>query len=68
MALIFCPECGSRISDAAEKCIHCGYPINCQEEDVNLFRTNDLVRLNICRQSEEFADLFHVISKKVVPY
>lgn len=26
MALIQCPECGSRISDRAEKCPHCGLP------------------------------------------
>ena len=25
MALINCPECGTEISDKAEKCIHCGY-------------------------------------------
>lgn len=27
MALIKCPECGKRISDQAEACIFCGYPI-----------------------------------------
>lgn len=27
MALIFCPECGKEISDAAGACPHCGYPI-----------------------------------------
>lgn len=27
MALIKCPECGKEISDKADKCIHCGYPI-----------------------------------------
>lgn len=27
MALIVCPECGKEISDQAEYCIHCGYPI-----------------------------------------
>lgn len=26
MALIECPECGRKISDKAEACIHCGYP------------------------------------------
>ena len=26
MALIDCPECNQKISDKAEKCIHCGYP------------------------------------------
>ena len=23
-----CPECGNKVSSLAEKCIHCGYPIN----------------------------------------
>lgn len=27
MALIKCPECGKEVSDKAEECIHCGYPI-----------------------------------------
>jgi len=28
MALINCPECNTQISDRAEKCIKCAYPIN----------------------------------------
>ena len=32
MALIICPECGSKISDKAEQCIHCGCPIEKSEE------------------------------------
>lgn len=27
MALIKCPECGGQVSDKAEVCIHCGYPL-----------------------------------------
>jgi len=27
MALIKCPECGREISDKAQACIHCGYPL-----------------------------------------
>ena len=27
MAIINCPECGKEISDKAEKCIHCGFPL-----------------------------------------
>lgn len=27
MALIRCPECHKEISDKSEKCIHCGFPI-----------------------------------------
>ena len=40
MALIACPECGREISDMAETCINCGYPIgtaaNKVEPDVEL--------------------------------
>ena len=28
MALILCPECGKQISDMAESCPICGFPIN----------------------------------------
>lgn len=28
MALIKCPECGKEISDKAESCINCGFPIS----------------------------------------
>ena len=28
MALFNCPECGKKVSDRAEACPHCGYPIN----------------------------------------
>lgn len=27
MALINCPECGKEVSDKAQSCIHCGYPL-----------------------------------------
>ena len=32
MALINCPECGKKISDTADKCIYCGFPI-CKKEN-----------------------------------
>ncbi len=34
MALINCPECGREISDQAESCPHCGYPINRNNKDI----------------------------------
>lgn len=27
MALIICPDCGGKVSDKAEACIHCGCPL-----------------------------------------
>lgn len=34
MALIYCPECGKEISDLAEKCPNCGYPIKKSVEEI----------------------------------
>lgn len=36
MALIKCPECGKEISDKANACIHCGYPLNERKEDFGI--------------------------------
>lgn len=33
MALITCPECGRQISEYAEKCPGCGWPVQREEED-----------------------------------
>ena len=38
MSLIKCPECQKEISDKAQQCVHCGYPINSQKvimENIN---------------------------------
>lgn len=35
MALIKCVECGKEISDSAEKCIHCGCPIEKKQVEKN---------------------------------
>ncbi|MDD3325409.1 MAG: zinc-ribbon domain-containing protein [Sulfurospirillaceae bacterium] len=36
MALINCPECNKEVSDKAEACIHCGYPLsNWKKVNVN---------------------------------
>jgi len=42
MALITCPECGSEVSDKAEKCPKCAYPINQHAE--NIKRTEVIVK------------------------
>jgi flagellar basal body-associated protein FliL len=33
MALIHCPECGLIVSDEADVCIHCGYPLKKKREE-----------------------------------
>ena len=34
MALINCPECGKEISNKSKQCIHCGFPIELNDEKV----------------------------------
>lgn len=42
MALIKCPECGKEISDKAQKCIHCGYPLKSEQLDINITSDEDV--------------------------
>jgi len=35
MALIECPECGKQVSDQAESCPNCGYPLRGQADVVS---------------------------------
>ncbi|MCH5153860.1 MAG: hypothetical protein J1F71_01475 [Clostridiales bacterium] len=46
MAIISCPECGQKISDKAEKCVHCGAEVNVK------FSVADLSRLNTANEEE----------------
>ena len=46
MALIKCPECGKEISDKAQACIHCGYPITESLEKQEAAPTVDSLKPN----------------------
>ena len=35
MALVECPECGGKVSDAAIACPHCGFPMQQQKKTIN---------------------------------
>ncbi|WP_329809005.1 zinc ribbon domain-containing protein [Enterocloster citroniae] len=58
MALINCPECGKEVSDKAEKCLNCGYPLqplstrlnntNENQEQVYKMSRKISIILNIC--------------------
>lgn len=50
MSIIKCPECGKDISDKANFCIHCGYPLR-----------KDIVR-TICKINGKEVDLAPVVS------
>ena len=47
MALITCPECGGKISNKAETCIHCGYPFKKYTEYINYHQIIDEFEENI---------------------
>lgn len=47
MALIKCPECGKEVSEKAELCIHCGYPI-AQTKSFDSAKTIRISILIIC--------------------
>ena len=64
MTLINCPECKKEISDKAEICIHCGFPLDkylTEEEDINnifedlinrIKKNNDICPYNIMYEEE----------------
>lgn len=43
VALINCPECGKEISDKSKNCIHCGYPLECNDESKKTENTEEKV-------------------------
>ena len=43
MALIDCPSCGKKISDKAEKCPHCDFPVKSASKE-DILRKQDLKR------------------------
>lgn len=52
MALIKCPECGGKVSDKADACIHCGYPLR-QKKKQNINEENILTKLKRERYERE---------------
>lgn len=50
--LIKCPECGKEVSDKAQACIHCGYPIKKETNSLNAItqtQTNTSNNSTICK-------------------
>lgn len=56
MALIKCPECGNNISDKAEACIHCGFPLS---YNIN---TNSSCEISV--SDEQLEDIYSDCDKK----
>ncbi len=50
MALVKCKECGKKVSNKAEVCVECGYPLNkkkSSEEVVTLQKTKKSLKLQL---------------------
>lgn len=62
MALIKCPECGAEVSDKAEKCPHCSYPI-AQESEAEKIQTIEMTSKKLKSQIlvSSFVIIFGVI-------
>ena len=44
MTLKDCPECSGQVSTEADRCPHCGYPVNPAQSDVSRYRIGRLKR------------------------
>jgi len=40
MALLTCPECDEKVSSKADKCVHCGLPLEPQDDSDGSFIGN----------------------------
>lgn len=82
MALIDCPECGKKISDASEVCIHCGYPLkkeiekeqNICEYNGNKYDLSELVKyiVSIARPEDkitpsQMSEAYNIITNAGMP-
>lgn len=47
MALIKCPECGKDVSDTSSICIHCGYKLNQESNDVEKVQQVEVTSIKI---------------------
>lgn len=57
MALIKCPECGKEISDKAQKCIHCGYPLKSEQLDINITSDEDVKKASKPENNSECSEV-----------
>lgn len=66
MALINCPECNGKVSDMANICVHCGYPLN--PDNVygipTFLKINDIMKILNCGKNVAYK----LITSKSIPY
>ena len=60
MAFIFCPECGTQVSEHAQNCVKCAYPI---KDRVNSNLKGDMIENNqSIEDSDKTTDIFAIVS------
>ena len=52
MALVYCPECGTQVSDQAQACIKCSYPIGKLLSNIHI-QTKYIQSITTNRQTDE---------------
>ncbi|MFV8366205.1 zinc-ribbon domain-containing protein [Flavobacterium sp. XS1P27] len=60
MALIYCPECGTQVSEHAEYCVKCAYPIKVRVN--NNIKRNTVENNKSIDDSEKTTDIFAIAS------
>ncbi len=70
MALIKCPECEKNVSDKANACIHCGFPLNSPKGELVIRgkRTSDVLKKHIYFLYENGAYFDEVLPGEVKRY
>ncbi len=66
MALITCPECGGKVSDKAEACIHCGFPLK-QMTHNNAYYSIKLIKFDTKTRGTINSQIYYEYSQKELP-
>lgn len=69
MALMKCPECGGQVSDQADVCIHCGYPLKNHTKNIEVLgvqQKNKEIRIKNQKQDQPKEERKHKCVYKIV--
>lgn len=66
MSLIKCPECGGMLSDMAEHCPHCGYPVKTPENEKVISEDSVLDNNQIIEKRKKFPSTLLVLGALII--